>query len=446
VLLGAPVSGPKTSLLLHAARVIDPATAIDAELDIVVIDGVIEACDAGAAHRWEGRGLTVRDAKGTVVVPGLIDLRTELGFPGKEYRETALSGLQAAAAGGFTQICPLPNGSPRGDEPLVIRALIQEAARLGLGRISPFGALTKGLDGLELAPMGLLGEAGAVGFTDANHWVESSAVFRQALRYAQGFDALILQAPREPSLTGLGIMHENGKSFAAGVAGIPTLAETVALQRDLTLAFDTGTRFHAHTLSSEAGVNLIREFKSKGANVTCSVALHHLLFDGSAALDRTQGCLLRPPLREPSDRAALLAAVQDGTIDCIVTDHCPRSSLETDGELDQVLPGAVGLQVAFAALWPLVEAGHISALRLVDALSAAPARVLKQPAPTLRPGQLATLAWFDPGPTWTPARSQWYSRAKNTPLFQNELSGVVLLTALDGRVLYPFETQPPLRG
>ncbi len=169
------------------------------------------------------------------------------------------------------------------------------------------------------------------------------------------------------------------------------------------------------------------------------VSLHHLLFDASAALATDNLCLLRPPLREANDRAALLDAVQDGTIDCIVTDHCPRSSLETDGELDQVMPGAVGLQLAFAALWPLVVQGRLNALRLVDALSTAPARVLKQHAPTLRPGQLANLAWFDPARTWTPARAQWYSRAKNTPLFQNELSGVVLLTVLDGRVLYPFE-------
>jgi dihydroorotase len=216
----------------------------------------------------------------------------------------------------------------------------------------------------------------------------------------------------------------------------------VALQRDLALAAATGARFHAHTLSSAAGVNLIREFKAKGATVTCSVSLHHLLFDASMALQPNNLCLLRPPVRETSDREALIAGVQDGTIDCIVTDHCPRSSLETDGELDQVMPGAVGLQSALAALWPLVTQKRLTALRLVDALSTAPARVLKQSAPTLMPGQLANFAWFDPARTWTPARSQWYSRAKNTPLFKNELSGVVLLTALDGRVLFPFETPP----
>lgn len=445
MLLGAPVSGPKTSLLLHSARVIDPVAAIDAELDVVVIDGVIEACDVGAARRWEGRGLEVRDARGTVVMPGLTDLRTELGFPGKEYRETALSGLQAAAAGGFVQICPLPNGAPSGDDPLVVQTLVQEGQRIGLGRVSPFGALTRGLSGQELAPMGLLADAGAVGFTDANRWVESSAVFRQALRYAKGFDALILQAPRDPSLTAHGLVHEDAQSFAAGIASVPTLAETVALQRDLTLAHATGTRFHAHTLSSAEAVNLIREYKTKGAHVTCSVSLHHLLFDATSA-SKPSLCLLRPPLRAASDREALVAGVQDGTIDCIVTDHCPRSSLETDGELDQVMPGAVGLQLALAALWPLVVQGRLSALRLVEALSTAPARVLGQNPPTLRPGHPATLVWFDEAATWTPARSQWYSRAKNTPLFQHELSGVVLLTALDGRVLYPFETQPPLRG
>lgn len=439
------MSGPKTSLLLHAARVIDPAAAIDAELDVVVIDGVIEACDVGAARRFDGRGLEVRDAKGTVVMPGLTCLRTELGFPGKEYRESALTGLQAAAAGGFVQICPLPNGTPAADDPLVVQALVQEGQRIGLGRVSPFGALTRGLDGQELAPMGLLADAGAVGFTDANRWVSSSSVFRQALRYAKSFDALILQAPREPSLTGHGLVHENAQSYAAGIASVPTLAETVALQRDLALAHASGTRFHAHTLSSAEGVNLIREYKAKGTKVTCSVALHHLLFDASSALQPSL-CLLRPPLREANDREALVAGVADGTIDCIVTDHCPRSSLETDGELDQVMPGATGLQLALAALWPLVQQGRLSALRLVDALSAAPARVLGQNPPTLRPGQPATFVWFDEARSWTPARSEWYSRAKNTPLFQHELPGVVLLTALDGRVLYPFETSTPVRG
>lgn len=436
------MSGPKTSFILRTVRVLDPLAPLDAEVDVVVIDGVIEACDVGAARRWEGRGLDVREGKGTILMPGLTDLRTELGFPGKEYRETARSGLEAAAAGGFTQICPLPNGSPKADDPLVVQALLHECARVGLSKVSPLGALTRGLEGQELAPIGLLSEAGAVGFTDANHWVESSAIFRQALRYAQSFDALILQAPRESSLSKSGFLHESTRSYAAGISGIPTLSEVVALQRDLALAKDTGARFHAHTLSSAQGVNLIREYKANGANVSCSVSLHHLLFDESDALRSDNLCLLRPPLRAASDKDALLSGVEDGTIDCIVTDHCPRSSLETDGELDQIMPGAVGLQVALAALWPLVAQGRLSALRLVEALSTAPASILAQQPPSLRPGHTANLVWFDPAHTWTPASTRWYSRAKNTPLFQNELSGVVLLTALDGRVLYPFETPP----
>jgi len=261
------------------------------------------------------------------------------------------------------------------------------------------------------------------------------------MEYAAAFDQVVLSAPREPSLTGQGLAHESATALALGIPTVPVVAETVALQRDLFLAAKTGVRFHAFTLSNQDSLHVLRSAKEQNARVSASVSLHHLLFDESALGAFDARYLFRPPLRAAKDREALWSALRDGTLDCIVTDHCPRSTLETEGELDQVHPGAVGLQVALSALWSYADV-HISALRLVDALSTAPARILNQPLPRLAVGQRANLVWFDPRVTWTPSRARWYSRSKNSPLFHTELRGRVLQTVLDGRTIYPFEETP----
>ncbi len=431
--------GHGTSLTLRGVRLLDPAAKRDEVVDLVVLDGVITACKAGAARDFPT--VPAQDAEGTVVMPGLSDLRAEFGSPGREYRETWTTGLQAAAAGGFVQVCALPHGQPINDDPLVTSGQRAAASAHGGSALLPLAAITRELAGRELAPLGLLTDAGAVGFTDGNRWIESPLLMYRAMEYAAAFDQLILSAPREPSLTGHGVAHESVGALALGMPTVPVVAETVALQRDLFLAAKTGVRFHAFTISTQEGLNLLRATKEQSTRVSASVSLHHLLFDETALAGFDSRYLFRPPLRAPKDREALWSALRDGTLDCIVTDHCPRSTLETEGELDQVQPGAVGLQVALSALWSYVDV-HISALRLVDALSTAPARILGQPSPRLAVGQRASLVWFDPRATWTPSRTRWYSRSKNSPLFQTELRGRVLQTVFDGRTIYPFEETP----
>jgi dihydroorotase len=431
--------GHGTSLTLRGVRLLDPAAKRDEVVDVVVVDGVIAACKPGAARDFPAA--QIRDAEGTVVMPGLSDLRVEFGSPGREYRETWTTGLQAAAAGGFVQVCALPHGSPINDDPLVTAGQRAAASAHSGTALLPLAAITHGLAGKELAPLGLLTDAGAVGFTDGNRWIESPLLMYRAMEYAAAFDQLVLSAPREPSLTGHGLAHESAAALASGMPTVPVVAETVALQRDLFLAAKTGVRFHAFTLSTQEGLNLLRSAKDQSTRISASVSLNHLLFDETALAGFDSRYLFKPPLRAPKDREALWSALRDGTLDCIVTDHCPRSTLETEGELDQVHPGAVGLQVALSALWSFADV-HISALRLVDALSTAPARILGQPSPRLAVGQRASLVWFDPRPTWTPSRTRWYSRSKNSPLFQTELRGRVLQTVLDGRTIYPFEETP----
>lgn len=431
--------GHGTSLILRGVRLLDPSAKRDEVVDLVVADGVIQGCKPGAAADFPGA--QVRDARGTVVMPGLTDLRTEFGSPGREYRETWTTGLQAAAAGGFVRVCALPHGQPINDDPLVTSAQRAASTAHGGTALLPLAAVTHGLAGRELAPLGLLTDAGAVGFTDGNRWIESPLLMYRAMEYAAAFDQLILSAPREPSLTGHGLAHESASAHALGIPTVPAVAETVALQRDLFLAARTGVRFHAFTLSSHESLALVRAAKEQGARVSASVSLYHLLFDESALGNYDSRYLFRPPLRGSRDREGLWSGLVDGTLDCIVTDHCPRSTLETEGELDQVSPGAVGLQLALAALWPFADV-RIPALRLVEALSTAPAQVLGQPPPRIAVGQRATLVWFDPQATWTPAQAGWYSRSKNSPLFHTELRGRVLQTVFDGRTIHPLEETP----
>lgn len=433
------MNGDGTSLILSGVRLLDPATKRDEVVDLIVAEGVIQECGAGAAGSYPSA--KVRDARGTVVMPALLDLRADLGAPGHEYRETWLSGLRAAAAGGFAHVCNLPHGTPVNDDPHVTAGHVAGAAAAG-AKLLPLAAISRGLAGKELAPLGMLAEAGAVGFTDGNRWIESPLLMYRAMEYAAAFDQVIFTSPREPTLTGAGLAHESARSLALGVPTVPSLAETVALDRDLFLAEKTNVRLHAYTLSARESVDLIRTAKQGNVRVTASVSLLHLLFDETAFGNYDARYLVRPPLRGEDDRAALWQGLRDGIIDCIVTDHCPRSTLETEGELDQVHPGAVGLQLALAALWRFTETGDISALRLVEAMSTKPAAILGQTAPSIAVGQRATLTWFDPQSTWTPSRSRWYSRSKNSPLFETELDGRVLQTVLDGRTIYPFEETP----
>ncbi len=434
------MSGRSTSLVMRRVRVVDPLTQRDDIVDLVVRDGIIRACAEGAAAAEKD----AVDAEGTVVMPSLIDLRADLGEPGHEYRETLHSGLQSAAAGGFGTVCVLPSTDPVNDDAMVTRGLLESASRKRGSRYLPLAALTRRLKGSEMAPLALLQEAGAVGFTDANRFVTSPSLMLHLMQYVSGFDGLVLQAPRDPSLTGQGIVHESSFAFERGLPAVPVLAETTALLRDLELAKATQVRFHAHTLSSEAAVQLMRQAKMGHPRVTCSVGLHHLMLDERSGAPYSAQHLFQPPLRSARDRHALLQGVRDGTIDCIVTDHCPRSNLETDAELDQVRPGAVGFELALPLLWSITQ-GHdnpLPALRLVDALSTAPARVLELEPPSLSVGQAANFLWFDPRQAWVPAESRWYSRSRNSPFFNQSVQGRVLLNALNGSTIYPFEENP----
>lgn len=424
-------------LIVRGVRVVDPTQSLDARVDLIVAQGRVRACEPGAATSVQPAGRVI-DGSGKVIFPALVELRARLGEPGQEYKEDLATGLRAAAAGGFGRVCHLPDTSPCHDRASVTQALLARARELASARLYPIAAATRQLAGQELVDMGELLEAGAIAFGDGSRYVASAAVVRRVMEYARTFDALFIQRPEEPGLA-LGPSHEGARATRLGLLATPPIAESIALHRDLQLAQLTDCRYHAALLSSEASLPLIRAAKEQHLRVSCDVAVHQLLLDETQMPDYDVRYRTLPPLRTPRDRAALLAAIADGTIDCITTDHHPQTSLERECEFAVAEPGLVGLQLALSLLWPQLEHAGLSALRLIDALSSAPARVLGLSSPSLRPGSVAEFVLFDPHARWTPRHGAWYSKCSNTPFFDTEVSGRVLLTTVDGRIIYGAE-------
>jgi dihydroorotase len=422
-------------LLLKGGRVIDPAQGLDATLDVMIADTTIEE----VGPRVQPRGAQVLDMKGLVVCPGFIDIHTHLREPGREDKETIATGTRAAAAGGFTAVCAMPNTDPVNDTAGITRAIVEKARAEGAVRVYPIGAITRGQKGEELAEYGDLKEAGCVAVSDDGHPVASARVMRRALEYAKAFDLVVIDHCEEPTLAEKACMNEGAVSTALGLRGVPAAGEVIMVERDVLLAELAGGRVHIAHLSAAASVDAVRRGKARGVRVTAEATPHHLFLTDEAVRETgyDTNTKMNPPLRSEADRQAVLAGLLDGTIDCIATDHAPHTIDDKKVEYDQAANGVVGLETAVAlCLDRLVGAGLVELPHLVVLLSANPARVLALPGGTLAPGSPADVTVLDLAKKRQVDPTRFESRSRNTPFGGWILKGWPAMTIVAGRVAW----------
>ncbi|WP_437283133.1 dihydroorotase [Sorangium sp. So ce375] len=434
----AAIGSPPPLLLFVGVRAVDPAQQLDDVIDVVVEDGVITRSGRGAATddlRRADRAEIVQ-GDGLLLLPAFVDLHAHLREPGQEYKEDIASGLAAAAAGGFAHVCAMPNTRPVNDTRSITEAMIARARAIGGPALHPIGAITVGQKGSELTEMADLKDAGAVAVSDDGRCVTSSAVMRRALEYAKTFDLPVIQHAEDHALTEGAQMHEGAISTRLGLRGWPRVAEDIIVARDVLLAEATGARYHVAHVSSLGAVRILREAKARGIAVTAEVTPHHLTLTDAAVLGYDTACKVNPPLREQADVDALRAALADGTIDAVATDHAPHSTLEKDCEFAEASPGLIGLELVVPVLLDLVRQGALPLGRLVDALTRAPARIARLEAPTIKAGARAELCLVDPNLSFVLDPARLRSKSKNTPLLGRQLTGRVKMTLASGRVVF----------
>jgi dihydroorotase len=424
-------------ILFKNARLIDPAGDREERGGVLVSDGLIQAVGPQVT---EAAGAQVIDCGGQVLAPGLIDMRAFIGEPGGPYRETLKSAGEAAAAGGVTTVVSMPDTSPALDDPAVIDFIVRRARDTSIVNICPAAALTKGLEGQEMAEIGRLKEAGAIAFTDGGRSVTNAQVMRRALTYARDFDALIIHHVEDPDLVGQGVMNEGEFASRLGLPGIPREAETVMLERDIRLVRLTGGRYHAAMISCADSAEIVRGAKEKGLPVTCGVSINHLALNENDIGDYRTFLRLSPPLRHEDDRQAMIEALADGTIDVIVSDHNPQDVENKRLPFAEAADGAVGLETLLSAALRLVHAGRISLPKLLRALSTKPAEILGLPGGRLAVGAPADLIVFDPDAPYVLDKRQLKSLSKNTPFDEARLEGQVIVTMVAGRVVFQRDT------
>ncbi|MCQ8242408.1 dihydroorotase [Rhizosaccharibacter radicis] len=422
------------ALLFENVRLLDAASGLDRpDARLLVRDGRIEAIDpAGELPA----GIERLDGGGAVLCPGLVDMRVSIGEPGAEYRETVSSAARAAASGGITTIAVLPNTEPVIDDPALVRLLRARGEETGAVTVLPYGAVTKGCRGEELAELGLLREAGAVAFTDGVRAVADARVMRLALSYARGFGATVTQHPEDPALGRGGSATEGELATRLGLPGIPAAAEAILVARDLRLARLSGGRLHIAHVSTAEAVALIRDAKRNGIAVSCDTAPPYFDLNETAIGDFRTYAKLSPPLRPESDRLAICEALADGTIDAIASDHTPRDPDDKRLPFAQASAGGIGLQTLLGVTLARVHDGTLPLPRAIELLTAAPARLLGLETGTLRPGAAADLCLFDPERAWRVAAGQLPGRAQNTPFDGRALEGRVLGTWKNGRRVF----------
>ncbi len=429
-------------LLLRGGRVLDPSQQLDETGDVLLSNGVVEAVGRLGDVRRDGNELETIDCAGRVVSPGFVDVHCHLREPGREEVETIASGARAAAAGGFTAVCAMPNTDPVTDNQAAVGFILSQARRAAAARVYPIGAISIGEKGETLAEFGEMVGAGAVAVSDDGKPVVSAQLMRTALEYARTFGIPVADHCEEPTLAAGGAMNEGLTSARLGLRGIPAEAEEIMAIRDMLLARLTGGHIHLCHMSTRGSVDLIRWGKERGINVTAEVCPHHLSLTEEAVEGYDTNAKMNPPLRTRADVEALQAAVKDGTIDVIATDHAPHHYDEKEREFADAPNGIVGLETALAVnLTWLVHSGIIELPLLVERMSCAPARLFKLPGGTLRKGGIADVTVFDPDATWTVDPARFASKGRNTPYAGQELRGLVDLTVVDGRVIHRRSTQ-----
>ncbi|MGH9355982.1 MAG: dihydroorotase [Terriglobia bacterium] len=421
------------TLLIQGGRVISPADELDAELDVWVDGGKIRA----VAHGIWAPAAEVFNARGLVVSPGFIDLHVHLREPGGEESETLETGLAAAAAGGFTAVCPMPNTRPVNDQPELTRAMIAKALDAGLSRLLPIAAVSLGNEGAALTDFAALHAAGAVAFSDDGRPVRTAGLMKQALEEAGRLGVPIIDHCEDLSVTGSGTINAGEIARRLGLKGVPNASEDVCVARDLVLAGATGSHVHLAHLSTACAIEMVRAAKRRGVHVTCETTPHHFTLTDEEVARQGANAKMNPPLRSAQDRDAILEGLADGTIDAIATDHAPHAAALKAGLIEAAAFGVTGLETALGlALTELVHSGRISLPRLVELLSAGPARIIGQPQGRLRAGDAADITVFDPQREWTYRASEGKSKSHNSPFDGWKLRGAVAATMVSGDIVY----------
>jgi dihydroorotase len=425
-------------LAFVGARLMDPATGLDITGDLLTDGEVIADFGTGLFAGTVPEGAAVIDCEGLCLCPGLVDIRVQVREPGEEHKGTLASTGRAATAGGVTTMVCLPNTKPVIDDMSVVEFVARRARLMGLSKVYCHGAITKGLAGLELAELGMLAEAGAVAFTDGVKAVASAQVMRQALSYAGTFGLLLVQHPEEPTLAEDGDMNAGELATRLGLAGIPSQAEVIMVERDLRLVELTGSRLHFAHLSTAAAVDAIRRAKARGLPVTCDTAPPYFALNENAIGDYRTFAKLSPPLRTESDRLAVVAGLRDGTIDAIASDHAPQDEDAKRLPFGQAVCGGIGLETLLAVSLDLYHNNQLPLLDVLRLLTCNPAELMGLPACRLAKGGAADLALFNPDRPWRVREQELHSKSKNTPFDYRPVQGRVMMTVVDGRRVFAY--------
>jgi len=422
------------TILIRGGRVIDPSRGSDGPADVLLLDGKVEAVGRNIPVPEQA---SVIDAAGKVVAPGLIDLHVHLREPGQEDLETIATGAMAAAAGGFTAICAMPNTDPVVDNQGSVGFIVGRAQRAGKARVYPIGAISLGQRGETLAEFGELVGAGAVAVSDDGKPVVSSHLMRTALEYARTFNIPVADHCEEPTLSHGGVMHEGIVSTRLGLKGIPAAAEEIMVARDILLAGLTGGHVHLCHMSTRGSVDLIRRAKAMGIRVTAEATPHHFTLTHEACEGYNTNAKMNPPLREAEDREAIRQGLRDGTIDVIASDHAPHHYDAKEREFDDAPNGILGLETALGlAISELVDTRLLTLPELISRMSTQPAQVFNLPGGTLAVGAPADVVVFDPTREWTVQPETFFSKSRNTPFAGRTLRGQADYTVVRGRVVF----------
>jgi dihydroorotase len=430
-------------LIIENGRLIDPAQNLDGIYDILVDQGKIiqvkrrEKEDTGKAteRKSSSKDLTVFDASGMLMIPGMIDMHTHLREPGHEYKETIKTGCQAAASGGFTSIACMANTIPVNDNQSVTEYILRKARMEGCVNVFPVGAITRGLNGETLTEMGELKEAGVIALSDDGKSVKNSEVMRRAMEYAQIFDLPIISHCEDPDLAKNGVMNEGFVSTCLGLKGIPHTAEEVIVARDVMLSELTGCPLHIAHVSTAGSVRIIRDAKSRGARITAETAPHYFTLSDDAVRGFNTNTKVNPPLRTADDIKAIREGLKDGTIDMIATDHAPHSLLEKDVEFDYAAFGIVGLETAFSLSLALYTDGILTLPQLIAKFTMNPANTFNLKKGSLQVDMDADIVIIDLDDTWTVDVNRFRSKSRNSPFHGWHMQGKVIATFVGGKMV-----------